>query len=282
MKLTPRSPVVSLAALVMALAMLSGCTGAGPGTSSGKGASGPGLDDPAKKDIAMQLVSSAENSTLEWKNQYRYIEDIGDGRGYTAGIIGFCSGTGDMLSVVERYTEARPGNPLERFLPALRAVKGTDAHTGLGRPFTEAWADAAGDAAFRSAQDTERDRSYFDPAVRQAKEDGLGALGQFVYYDAYVMHGAGDADGTTGFRTMRRQALAEDRPPAEGGDEETYLDAFLDARVAAIRKEPSHSDTSRVETAQRVFVHEGNFDLETPLRWKVYDDSYRIKGPDGS
>ncbi|MEU1435323.1 chitosanase [Streptomyces sp. NPDC005786] len=262
----------------MAVAVLSGCAGAGPGSPSG----GAGLDDPAKKDIAMQLVSSAENSTLDWKAQYTYIQDIGDGRGYTAGIIGFCSGTGDMLSVVERYAKARPGNPLERFLPALRAVKGTDAHTGLGRPFTEAWSKAAGDAAFRSAQDTERDRSYFEPAVRQAKKDGLGTLGQFIYYDAYVMHGAGDTEGTVGFRTMRRQALTEERSPANGGDEETYLDDFLDARVAAIRKEPSHSDTSRVETAQRVFVHEGNFDLETPLRWKVYDDSYRIKASDGS
>ncbi|MEU1468224.1 chitosanase [Streptomyces sp. NPDC005761] len=280
MKLTARSTVASLIALALAVAALSGCAGADPGGASGRGASGAGLDDPAKKDIAMQLVSSAENSSLDWKGQYGYIQDIGDGRGYTGGIIGFCSGTGDMLSVVERYAKARPGNQLERFLPALRAVEGTDAHTGLGRPFTEAWAAAAGDAAFRSAQDTERDRTYFDPAVSQAKKDGLGALGQFIYYDAYVMHGAGDSDGDVGFRTMRRQALAEDRSPAQGGDEGAYLDDFLDARVAAIRKEPSHTDTSRVETAQRVFLRERKFGLQTPLRWTVYGDSYLIKEAD--
>ncbi|NUP43112.1 MAG: chitosanase, partial [Streptomyces sp.] len=28
------------------------------------------LDDPAKKEIAMKLVSSAENSSLDWKAQY--------------------------------------------------------------------------------------------------------------------------------------------------------------------------------------------------------------------
>jgi chitosanase len=279
-KPTPRSPAAALAALALALAVLSGCAGAGGG-SAGKGGAGAGLDDPVKKDIAMQLVSSAENSTLDWKGQYDYIEDIGDGRGYTAGIIGFCSGTGDMLRVVERYAKARPGNALERFRPALRAVKGTDAHTGLGRPFTEAWRKAEDDAAFRRAQDTERDRSYFDPAVGQGKKDGLGALGQFIYYDAYVMHGAGDAEGNVGFRTMRRQALDAERSPAQGGDEAAYLDAFLDARVAAIRKEPSHTDTGRVETEQRVFLREGRFGLETPLRWRVYDDSYVIKGPEG-
>ncbi len=34
-----------------------------------------GLDDPARKDIAMRLVSSAENSSLDWKAQYEYIEE---------------------------------------------------------------------------------------------------------------------------------------------------------------------------------------------------------------
>ena len=49
--------------------------------------------DPVKKEIAMRLISSAENSSLNWRAQYGYIEDIDDGRGYTGGIVGFCSGT---------------------------------------------------------------------------------------------------------------------------------------------------------------------------------------------
>src|SRR5437899_462959 len=95
-------------------------------------AASPGLADPHKKEIAMELVSSAENSSLDWKAQYKYIEDIGDGRGYTAGIIGFCSGTGDMLDLVEYYTGKEPGNPLARYLPALRKVNGSASHAGLG------------------------------------------------------------------------------------------------------------------------------------------------------
>lgn len=63
-----------------------------------------------KKEIAMRLVSSAENSSLDWKAQYQYIEDINDGRGYTAGIIGFCSGTGDMLELVQNYTQHNSDN----------------------------------------------------------------------------------------------------------------------------------------------------------------------------
>lgn len=237
-------------------------------------AAGVGLDDPHKKDIAMQLVSSAENSSLDWKAQYKYIEDIGDGRGYTAGIIGFCSGTGDMLELVELYTDRKPGNPLARYLPALRRVNGTDSHSGLGSGFESAWRSAAADQAFQQAQDDERDRVYFDPAVEQAKADGLRALGQFAYYDAIVMHGPGE--DKVSFGGIRRTALSKARTPAQGGDETTYLHAFLDARKAAMKTEEAHSDTTRVDTEQRVFLNNGNLDLNPPLKWKVYGDSYTI------
>ncbi|NBE84114.1 chitosanase [Micromonospora rubida] len=125
----------------------------GWGTPSPSAPAGVNLDNPAKKDVAMQLVSAAENSSLNWRAQFSYIEDIGDGRGYTAGIIGFCSGTGDMLELVEAYTATKPGN---------------------------------------------------------------------------------------------------------------------------MKKEAAHSDTSRVDTAQRVFLNNGNFDLNTPLVFAVYGDQYRI------
>ncbi|MFH9553068.1 chitosanase [Streptomyces sp. NBC_00377] len=233
-----------------------------------------GLDDPAKKEIAMKLVSSAENSSLDWKAQYRYIEDIGDGRGYTAGIIGFCSGTHDMLDLVQLYSDRKPGNVLAKYLPALRAVDGSDSHAGLDPNYPKDWRKAAQDTAFQQAQNDERDRVYFDPAVRQGKTDGLRALGQFTYYDAIVMHG--DGTDPTSFRNIRKRALTKAKPPARGGDETTYLNAFLDARVWAMKQEEAHSDTSRVDTAQRVFLRKGNLDLEPPLDWKVYGDSYHI------
>ncbi|MFE3325733.1 chitosanase [Streptomyces sp. NPDC059176] len=234
-----------------------------------------GLDSPAKKEIAMKLVSSAENSSLDWKAQYAYIEDIADGRGYTAGIIGFCSGTGDLLDVVERYTDRRPGNVLAPYLPALRRVNGTASHEGLDPQFPADWRRAARDAEFTRAQDDERDRVYFDPAVSRAKGDGLGVLGQFVYYDAFVMHG--DGDDSASFGSIRGRAVSRVRPPAQGGDEVAYLHAFLDARVWAMKQEAAHEDTSRVDTAQRVFLERGNLGLDTPLDWAVYGDRYRIE-----
>ncbi|WP_329376926.1 chitosanase [Streptomyces sp. NBC_01351] len=245
-----------------------------PAAASAVAAAAVGLDDPAKKEIAMKIVSSAENSTLDWKAQYKYIEDIGDGRGYTAGIIGFCSGTGDMLDLVEYYTEIKPGNVLAKYLPALRRVDGTDSHAGLDPNFTKDWAKAAQDSEFKKAQNRERDRVYFNPSVKQGKADGLGVLGQFIYYDAIVMHG--DGTDPASFRNIRKRALAKAKPPSQGGNETTYLNAFLDARVWAMKQEEAHSDTSRVDTAQRVFLRKGNLNLDTPLDWKVYGDPFHI------
>ncbi|MDH6551958.1 chitosanase [Streptomyces sp. SAI-208] len=233
-----------------------------------------GLAAPATKELAQQLVASAENSTLDWRSAYAYIEDIGDGQGYTAGIIGFCTGTNDLLTLVEDYTRAHPDNGLAPYLPALRAVDGTDSHEGLDPDFTAAWRAEAEVPAFRKAQDTARDRVYFDPAVSLAKLDGLGPLGQFVYYDAMVFHGPGT--DATGFYGIRERALRQADSPTGGGSEKSYLDAFLDLREDAMRTRDPDIDTTRVDTAQRRFLDEGNLNLRTPLEWQVYGETYRV------
>lgn len=237
--------------------------------SNGAG-TGVSLDNPAKKEIAMQLVSSAENSTLDWKSQYAYIQDIKDGRGYTAGIIGFTSGTGDMLSLVTAYTVHVPGNVLAKYIPALQSVNGSDSHNGLDPAYTSAWKTAANDPKFKSEQENERDQSYFLPAIKLAKNDGLSALGQFIYYDAAIVH------GYQGLEKIRNEALKLSSTPSNGGNETAYLNTFLDKRVLEMKKEPEHNDVSRIEDAQRVFLKKQNFDLNTPLNWKVYGDAYQI------
>jgi hypothetical protein len=57
----------------------------------------------------MELVSSAETSTPDWRREFGYIEDIGDGRGYTCGLIGFGSGTVDLPGETPRPSSTRPG-----------------------------------------------------------------------------------------------------------------------------------------------------------------------------
>lgn len=246
-----------------------------------------GLSSPAKKEIAMRLVSSAENSSTNWKGQYGFIawnveKNDKENRGYTAGIIGFCSGCGDMTKLLETYNRLAPGNVLEKYLPAVQVQEllgmGQVTKAGLGGPFEADWKAAAEDPLFRQAQDVERDRGYFDPAASQGKADGLRALGQFLYYDALVMHGPGDKP--LSFGAIREDAVRRAKLPAQGGDEAAYLNAFLDARTKAMKAEIGHSDTSRIDDMQRKFVREGKFDLEPPLEWSVYGDRYRITSVD--
>ena len=86
----------------------------------------------------------------------------------------------------------------------------------------------------------------------QAKSDGLRALGQFIYYDAIVMHGPGsDAASFGGIRSRRR---GKAKPPAQGGDEVDLPQRVPRRPRAAMQTEEAHSDTSRVDTAQRVFL----------------------------
>lgn len=236
-----------------------------------------GLNAPDKKEIAMQLLSSAENSSLDWRSQYGYIEynvegNTKENRGYTAGLVGFTSATGDMLSLLRYYQQLSPGNILQKYIPPLERAEGSAATTGLGAAFVRDWKLAAGasDGRFREAQDHERDRLYFKPAVALAQSDCLHELGQFAYYDAAVMHGA------EGLNDIRATALKTAQPPSRGGEEVTYLNHFLDARRAAMLKEVGHSDTSRIDTMQRQFLRERNLRLTTPLSFSVYGDKYTV------
>ncbi|WP_329618086.1 chitosanase [Streptomyces brevispora] len=234
-----------------------------------------GLDAPAMRELAWKLLATSESSTLDWRGQYATIRDNNDGTGYTAGIVGFCSGTHDMLKFVEAFTKDHPDSPLTHFVPALREVDGTGSHKGLDPGFTAAWKKSAADPAFRAAQDRIRDKQYFGPAVRLAKLDGLGTLGQFIYFDAMVLHGPGTAPDA--FYGIRKAALAEADTVDEGGDEKVYLDAFLDAARAVMKSKKTQHDTSRIDTAQREFLYDGNLGMKPPLTWKMYGETFHVE-----
>ncbi|WP_300752863.1 chitosanase, partial [Janthinobacterium sp.] len=106
----------------------------------------------------------------------------------------------------------------------------------------------------------------------------LRTLGQFIYYDAIVMHGPGADSQRNSFQGIRAQAQLKALPPSRGGNETAYLNAFLDVRRTLMQSEPDHAgNLDRLDTQQRLFLQNGNLDLNTPLNWKVNGDSYQIR-----
>ena len=230
--------------------------------------------DADRKRRAAQITSTFENATTEL--QYAYAENIGDGRGITAGRAGFTSGTSDLLLVVSRYTKLRPDNPLARYLPALREVDGTGSVEGLDG-FAVAWARAADDPVQRRVQDDLVDELYFDPAMAMAAETGVRTpLGQAIIWDTMIQHGSGGDNGTTAIIEETRSAIG-----SAAGKESRWLDTFLDVRLDHLRAmyaDPADDDwssTSRID-ALRSLLDGRRLNLDLPLTWEVYGTTFRL------
>lgn len=241
-----------------------------------------GYTAPVAREISLELVSTAENATKSWKRSYPYIEDIGDGRGYTAGIVGWCSGTGDMLELVTYHASTTPGNRLQKYIPALKKIMAAPyrsrprlSRTLLGPAFITAWAEDAKTAPFRAAQRHERNRVYWNPAQAAAKADGLSPLGLYIYYDVSVNHGPGNDSESFGGILAGVKGRGY-RSPARGGDEVTYLTAIVAARDAVLRDWGDYQSDGR-STIGRKFLRERNLKLTLPLSWTIYGDAYSIR-----
>ncbi|MPV88619.1 chitosanase [Georgenia ruanii] len=231
--------------------------------------------DAARKARAAQITSTFENSTLDL--QYGFAENIGDGRGITAGRAGFTSGTGDLLLVVRRYADLKPGNVLAKYIPALEEVDGSDSMAGLDG-FAAAWGQAAKDPAQRRLQDEVVDELYFRPAMQMADELGIRTpLGQAILWDTMIQHGSGGANGT---QAIIRDTL-DDVGPVDD-DEAAWLDAFLDARLHHLdhayqdaETDADASSQSRID-ALRSLLDSGNLAMNLPMEWDVYGTTFRL------
>jgi chitosanase len=244
-----------------------------------------------QKRVAEQLTSAFENSTTTL--QYAYIDNnLDDGRGYTAGRAGFCTGTGDFLSVAERYTNAKPGNALAKYLPRLREIndafiandyEAVDDVEGL-EGIEAAWKTCANDSAFRAAQDAEVTATYYTPAMNRAKTLGLTtALAKGQMYDAIIQHGDGsDHDGLAAM--ISRANSRSGGSPASGVNESTWLKNFLTVRKETLLNATDPSTREAwADSIDRVNVYstllsQGNLGLTGTIHFTVYGDSFTIQG----
>jgi chitosanase len=255
-----------------------------PGDSFPAAATTTDIRSPVCVEMCYQIVSTAENGTLDWTTAYRYIEDIGDDRGYTGGLVGFVTSSGDMLSMVKQYVVEKPtNNLLKPYLGGLQSCvnvgygsgQSSAAASNLGSAYLTAWRSCAdNDPIFRKVQRDFRKSMYFDDALKQALADGVGPLGLCLHYDILVNHGVGnDSESYGGIIAAARASSS--KPPSAGGTESAYLLKLCDLRDAVLQGWGDYQSDGR-STIFRKLRTDGKFTLLAPFSWSVYGDSYTM------
>ncbi|KAJ1726246.1 hypothetical protein LPJ61_005322, partial [Coemansia biformis] len=231
--------------------------------------SGSGLSG-CPKDIALKITNVYENGDTQF--HYDYCENLKDGRGYTAGIAGFCTGTADAWEVIQRYHKMTGGNdafsPMDKVL-AQYAENGSDSTSGLGN-YCNVWGRLGkSDANFRRAQDSVRDEMYFDPSQKYADKLGLKLdVSRAQLYDTAIQHGTGnDMDSLNALIRYTNQQLPASAPLNSGStltinglkvDEIAWLRKFIEIRTADL-KHPRERENQG-----------GNYWAQTTYRTKSY------------
>ncbi|WP_432371385.1 chitosanase [Staphylococcus chromogenes] len=231
------------------------------------------------------LVGAAEDSETNYSKNYNSVSgDIHDGRGITAGIIGFTSGTSDMQEMLDYYSKISPGNPLDKDKANINSIKTSKLKADWNKAFE------SDHDRFVAAQNYEVKKEVMNRAVKYAKEDGLSQLGQYIYFDTLVKHGPGKNPNARpkdwSFGDIREHAKQGRKTPAENGDEASYLKNFVGKRYDAINDEnqynkEKHTGFDDKGTLDRLnvqmnLINQKNFDLRLPLDFKMNDTNFHL------
>jgi chitosanase len=235
----------------------------------------------AQQALAWAITSVYENNTSVV--QYRYCENIDDGRGYTSGRAGFCTGTGDAVEVLDCFDKALALQPalgsrnlMAKYAKPLHGLNGADT-SPLDRvgPYCRDWERSASDPAtapiFNRCQDRVAMALYQTPACNAAKSWGIRSpLFTAELYDAWVNHGSADDL----LKEAGRRAGIRPSAPLSESDESSLLHAFLTARLDVLRK-----DRTWALSVDRVAPYEAarrarNVDFSQPVDTGVKSASF--------
>jgi chitosanase len=181
-----------------------------------------------------QLISIFENGTSTI--QYNYAEHLDDGHGITAGRAGFTSATGDMLEVIQRYTQVKSEHKLKKYISELERLEDIyadhdytlskegadvshliDAEEDLN--LIEDWKSVSKDSTFNRIQDEIVDTLYYYPVRDMAQKiDAKLPISLLYLYDANIQLG----------KDKVKEIIDDisEKTPKNGGSEVTWLKEF--------------------------------------------------------
>jgi len=223
------------------------------------------------------MTSIWENDTP--KLDYAYSENIHDGRGYTSGRAGFCTGTGDAIQVIDCYDKLRSaanGNVMAKYMPALTTINNKYNSTGQDQgdtslldavgPWIADWgasySNATTRADFKKCQDQISDLLYYTPAMVAATKYGLvTALTRAALYDMWINQG----DDALVLKTNSALGVSGKIGVGNTVTEDAWLQKFLE-----LRRDLLAGDSTWKTSVDRVAGYDkarrrGNFDLAMPI-----------------
>lgn len=168
---------------------------------------------------------------------YAYVEDLGDGRGYTVTQYGFCTYNSEVTQVINRYLAQVPDSPLKRFLAELPPEKWTDQELD---DFPHVWRNEIHASKFLgNACDEEANVLYFGPAIESAAAVGVTSpIGMAIFYDTLLQHGAStDPDSLP---SILKRTL-EENGDVDSTSEPQFLKAFLAVRKSVLENSANHA-----------------------------------------
>jgi chitosanase len=237
---------------------------------------------PRQQQRAESLTSLFESDSIH--PCYACVEVLGDGRGVTAGRIGFTSATGDLLLLVQRLTAERPTNSLARYLPRLNELAASRSNSIASlEGIAVAWQREAKQVDMRAIQDALYDELYWQPSFRLAlKLKITSALGIAILGDSMVQHGDGDdPDGV--FAIAARTTKRSGGTPGAQISEAQWLRTFLSMRRADLAhaydpdtREVWAASVTRVDVLRQL-LDDGKWDLNTAL--VIHTGGYDIRIP---
>ena len=213
-------------------------------------------------NTVLSLVSIPENGDTKWWKHYNFIQNIHDGRGFTVSIVGFCTGTGDFIQVLQNLQQINPSHTLVKYVDTVKDKTGDDT-SGLEGLEDDVKKIGNEDHQFNKAVWNVIQTLYWDPAIDFCDKRGMkSALAKYIVYDTLLNIGSLDA-----FQNI------------PGKDEKEKISSFLDIKHNQLQsgKFGSSDDSQNRVGMQKKLLSDGNFDLKTPMHVQCYGEEFDLK-----
>lgn len=221
---------------------------------------------PEQKRVIDSVLSIFETGRVPTPAAYATCAILSDGAGISYGKHQSTDRGGTLDKIVDLYIQkgGKQAEELKQFVPKLalnESAKVDPKNIPSWAKYLMGVLKAAGaDPVMQECQDIIFDSNYWVPAAGHAASLGLTtALGHLVIYDTCIHSGPG------GVAIIR--ARFPELPPAKGGDEKAWVQAYVNARRAwlASNSNPIVQKTVYRMDAFSEIIRSGNWDLHVPL-----------------